>query len=156
MHQVMSFPNTLIRHRHRLALQHKVMSQRNKEGGILQKVLIFIHELQIGDTVSGIIFKLFRSRRFQGQISGALVKIGDRVSDVGFIPGRYLQDWPPEEEPRKKSKNKFAKKKNQSGVQVGDVLVAEVIAINPQVESYEAEIILRPLPPLTDHADSKT
>jgi hypothetical protein len=136
-------------HRINSPLVCKVMSQRTKEGGIFQKILVFINDLQIGDKVSGMIFKLFRSRRFPGQISGALVKIGDRISDVGFIPGRYLNDWNPDEaERRKKLKFKHPSHRNahsQNGLDVGDVVLAEVIAINPQVESYESEIIIRPI-----------
>ena len=123
-------------------MQLKVMSLRTKEDGILQKILVFINDLSIGDKVTGMIYKLFRSQRYQGQISGALVKIGDRSSDMGFIPGRYLRDWDDEEDdPR----GKKGKKKNRRSLRVGDKIVAQVVAINPKVESYESEVILKPL-----------
>ena len=124
-------------------MQYKVMSLRTKEDGILQKILVFIHDLSIGDKVTGIIYKLFRSQRYQGQISGALVKIGDRSSDMGFIPGRYFRDWEEEDRDRKRKGQKPGSKK--SSLKVGDKIIAEVMAINPQVEAYEAEIILRPI-----------
>ena len=118
----------------------KVMSLRTKEDGLLQKVLVFIHDLAVGDQVTGTIIKLFRSQRNDGQLSGALVKIGDRNSDVGFIPGRYL---PREQQEQQGHRRRGTEKKKKNSLDVGDAIIAEVLAINPRVESYESETILK-------------
>ena len=126
------------------------MSLRGKEGGLLQKVILFINELQLGDKVSGLIYKLLRSSRYDGQISGALIKIGDRNSDIGFIPGRYIRQWldeqdaDPEQHKKRKAKSK-PKAKDDDGLRVGDMILAEVVAVNPAVQSFEAELILKPI-----------
>lgn len=122
------------------SIQYKVSAERSLKSGAIQKVLTFIHELELGDKIAGVLVKVFRSKRNKGWISGLLVKIGDRQSDIGFVPGRYVKEWEEREEEKKRQNPKYRKKK----LKPGDEITVEVVAINPRVENYESELILKP------------